>query len=261
MARNVAEEEGNSRPGEAMAGLAKGLRVLESFGGSRPRMTISEAARHAGLSPASARRCLLTLCDSGYLFHDGKYFLPTPRLARLGRVFAEASPWVMHAQAYLDSARDVLDESVSLAVVDEGQCLFIARAVASQIVAMSVVVGARIPAHASATGRALLSGLPDDEVAEFFRRFPPTRLTPTTVTDIGELVEIVRQAREQGYAVSSEELQPGMHSLAVPVIDSRGTYVAAVSASAFTGRYELEAFVNVAVPVLTRVARDIGKAL
>ena len=62
------------RDKDHMGGLAKGLRLLESFDAAHSRLTVSEAARRTGLSAASARRCLLTLCSLGYLRSDGKYY-------------------------------------------------------------------------------------------------------------------------------------------------------------------------------------------
>ncbi|WP_238324712.1 MULTISPECIES: IclR family transcriptional regulator domain-containing protein [Paenarthrobacter] len=250
------------KPNEAMAGLAKGLAILEGFDKSRPRMTISQAAEFADVSPAAARRCLLTLLDAGYVSHDGKYFQPTPRMVRLGRAYLGTSPLALHAQTYLDQARDVLDEAVSLAVWDEGQCLFVARAGASQIVSTDIAVGVRLPAHASATGRALLSALKEEEeIRSFFQRYPPVQLTPSTITDVDALTHIVQRAGELGYATSAEELELGMHSLAVPVADSRGACVATISVSAFTGRIGIDELVDKALPILRLAAEGLGKTL
>lgn len=249
------------RAGEAMGGLAKGLRILEGFDVRRPKMTITEAAEYAGLSPASARRCLLTLVDVGYVVQAGRYFEPTPRMVRLGRTYSSTSPLTLYGQRYLDEARDELNESVSLAVWDEGQCLFVARADASQIVSTGIAVGVRLPAHASATGRALLAAMKDDEIVAFLRSYPPTKMTPSTITDVNSLLTIIRRARELGYAESSEELELGMHSVALPVVDSRGSCVASISVSAFTGRVGLDALLKDALPVLKRAAGEIGKIL
>lgn len=260
MSRDVGRNNDAKRD-ETMAGLAKGLVILEGFDKSRPKMTISQAADYAGLSPASARRCLLTLLDAGYVSHDGKYFQPTPRMVRLGKAYSSTSPLAVHAQKYLDEARDALDEAVSLTVLDDGQCLFIARASAMQIVSADIAVGVRIPVHASATGRVLLSALDDNEISEFFRHHPPSRRTPFTVMDVDALTRMVRRAGDLGYATSAEELELGMHSLAVPVADSRKAYVASMSVSAFTGRISLDHLAEKALPILRRAAEKLGKTL
>src|SRR5579875_1452933 len=76
---------------EGMAGLAKGLAILEAFRQRRGRLTITDAAGAVGVSRATARRCLLTLVELGYLAHDGKYFRPTPRMLWLGSAYVEGA--------------------------------------------------------------------------------------------------------------------------------------------------------------------------
>lgn len=67
-----------SRPAEGTADLAKGLAIVEAFGTKRSRMQVTDAARATETTPATARRCLLTLEAMGYVNHDGKYFAPSP---------------------------------------------------------------------------------------------------------------------------------------------------------------------------------------
>ena len=89
------------RAPEGMAGLAKGLAVMETFGKTRSQLTVADAARLTGVTRAAARRCLLTLADLGYLTHDGKYFRPTPRTLRLGGAYLDTAslPNLAHCQA------------------------------------------------------------------------------------------------------------------------------------------------------------------
>jgi len=81
-----------ARAPEGMAGLAKGLAVIEAFSGSAAGLTVADAARLTNVTRAAARRCLLTLAELGYLSHDGKHFHPTPRMLRLGGAYLEAAP-------------------------------------------------------------------------------------------------------------------------------------------------------------------------
>src|SRR4051794_18290573 len=107
-----------SRLPEGMGGLAKGLAILEAFTSSRTRLTISEAAEFSATSRASARRCLLTLAELGYLQYDGKFFRPQARLLALSAGYSGARALPQMAQPYLASARDKLEESISIAVLD-----------------------------------------------------------------------------------------------------------------------------------------------
>ncbi|MBW0101057.1 helix-turn-helix domain-containing protein [Pseudonocardia sp. KRD-291] len=247
-----------------MAGLAKGLAVMEAFGRTSSQLTVSEAADATGTTRAAARRCLLTLVELGYLTHDGKHFRPTPRMLRLGASYLDADPLPALAQPHLVAARDELDESASLAVWEDGWAVFVARAETQHIVSTGVRLGARLPGYCSATGRVLLAAETDETVAEHLqilaRPARPAR-TPHTVTAPAELAAVVSRAREDGYAVTDEELALGMRALAVPVINSRGRTVAAMSVSASTGRVSMEEMLARFRPVLVGHARRLSRKL
>ena len=142
-----------------MGGLAKGLAIIEAFSPRRTRMTVSEAAEVSGTSRASARRCLLTLTELGYLGFDGKYFRPQPRLLALSHAYSGTRSLPEIAQPFLVAARDELHESISLAVLDQDAALFVARAEAERLVTTGISLGTRIDLYCSATGRVLLAGL------------------------------------------------------------------------------------------------------
>src|SRR4051812_48329842 len=91
MARSKPDAARRQRPPEGMLGLSKGLAVIEAFGESPEPMTVSTVARITRLHRATARRCLLTLAETGYLSFDGKYFQPTPRMMRLGQTYMKAA--------------------------------------------------------------------------------------------------------------------------------------------------------------------------
>jgi IclR family transcriptional regulator, pca regulon regulatory protein len=249
------------RPAEGMAGLAKGLAVVEAFGAESTRLSVTEAANATGMTPATARRCLLTLEDLGYLSYDGKFFRPTPRMMRLGAAYLETSTLPLLAQPYVLAARDQLDESVSLAVLEDDSAVFVARAEVQRIVSTGVRLGTKLDACASATGRVLLAALPDDELDAHLERCRPARTTPHTLTTAREIRARVELARSERFALTDEELELGMRSLAVPVRDPRGQTHAAMAVSAFTARVSLDELHTRFVPVLQRHAARLGRLL
>ena len=227
---------GESVRREAMAGLGKGLAVLECFGEGAPRLTLAEAARRAGLSRAAARRCLLTLAELGYVASDGRHFAPLPRLLRLGYAFLSATPLPRLAQPILEAVEAAAGEAASLAILDGAEVVFVARAAPRRMVSVGPGVGSRLPAWCSATGRVLLAGLPADEAAARLAGVPLQGLTPRTVTAPEEVGARIRSAGEAGWALCDEELELGLLSLAVPVRDLAGSVVAAMSVSTQPGR-------------------------
>jgi IclR family pca regulon transcriptional regulator len=255
------ESGGKVRGKEGMAGLAKGLAIIEAFGASTTRMTVSDAAHLADLSRPAARRCLLTLVDLGYLAHDGKFFTPLPRMLRLGSAYLSTSSLTQIAQPLLANARDELQESVSLAVMDEGYSVFIARAEAIRIVSTGVKLGGRLPAYCSATGRVLLSDLTEEEINRHLDATPMKRLTARTLATPAAVLQAVRRAAEEGYAISNEELEIGMSAMAVPVRNRSGEIEAALSVSVFSGRVSVETLEQKFLPVLRNVAARLQRAL
>ncbi|HEY2605124.1 MAG TPA: IclR family transcriptional regulator C-terminal domain-containing protein [Paraburkholderia sp.] len=255
------ESGGKVRSKEGMAGLAKGLAIIEAFGASTTRMTVSDAAHLADLSRPAARRCLLTLVDLGYLAHDGKFFTPLPRMLRLGSAYLSTSSLTQIAQPLLTNARDELQESVSLAVMDEGYSVFIARAEAIRIVSTGVKLGGRLPAYCSATGRVLLSGLTEEEIRRHLESVPMKRLTDRTLANTGAVLQAIRRAADDGYAISNEELEIGMSAMAVPVRNRSGEIEAALSVSVFSGRVSVATLQEKFLPVLKAIAVRLQRAL
>jgi IclR family pca regulon transcriptional regulator len=246
---------------EGMAGFAKGLAVIEAFDGAGGRMTLSDAAKSAGISRAAARRCLLTLLELGYVEHDGRYFRPLPRILRLGTSYLAAAPLPKRAQPILAAARDQLQESVSLAVFEGESATFVARAEAVRIVSIGVRVGARLPLYCSSTGRVLLAALSDDEVRAHLATARLIPRTSKTIVDPVALLEVVRAARINGYAITDEELEFGMRAMAVPVRDAAGKTIAAMSVSVSSHRVTVEQMLTDILPPLRDHAYSLERSL
>ncbi len=108
--------------------MAKGLLVLECFGAATPRLSITEAAQRTGLDRATCRRCLLTLYRQGYAEYDGKHFQLTARVLRLGMGALAALPLPQRVQPWLDQLSERTGESSSVAILDETEIVYLARA-------------------------------------------------------------------------------------------------------------------------------------
>src|SRR5260221_2632227 len=180
---------------EGMAGLAKGLAIIEAFSVNSV-MSVADAARASGATRAAARRCLLTLVELNYLELSGREFRPLPRLRRLGGMTSGRDQLIHIALPLLERARDELAESVSLAVLDDDQSLFIARAEAQHIVSTGVRVGAYLPLYCSATGRVLLGGHADADIRKQLRRSPIVARTPRGLTKLPDILAAIKTAAQ-----------------------------------------------------------------
>jgi len=261
MTSEASEAKGVRRLPEGMGGLAKGLAIIEAFSPHRTRLTVSEAAQSSATSRASARRCLLTLTELGYLEFDGKYFRPQPRLLALSAAYSGTRSLPQIAQPFLKAARDELHESISLAVLDRDAALFVARAEAERLVTTGISIGTRVDLYCSATGRVLLTPWTDERLSLYLDGVKIEPRTKHSLVKKAALREAVRNARAQGYAFTDQELEIGLRSIAVPVLDSRGHVVAAMSASASSARISLQPMIRGFVPVLRANADALGRAL
>ena len=107
----------------------------------------------------------------------------------------------------------------------------------------------------TASGRAYLSALPRDEAREILRRSALRPFTPTTLTDIPRILEIVDSARELGYAWASQECYRGDLTIGAPILGASGRPVAAVNVSGPTSRWTLPELRTRLAPLLLETAR------
>lgn len=247
---------------ETMGGLAKGLAIVELFDGTRTRITAADAARETGTSRATARRCLLTLEELGYVARrDGQTFEACARMMRLGRGYQQPASLAEAAAPHLERVRDELQEPAALSVLEGNEVLIIARAESSRIVTTGVKAGGRLPLYCSATGRVLAGELTADEIARRLARTEFRRLTEKTTRSVEEFVQRVREARTEGYAVSDEEMEMGMRSMAVPIHGPDGRVTYALSMSTSSARTSLDEMKERYLPILRRNLRHFEELI
>jgi IclR family pca regulon transcriptional regulator len=246
---------------EYVAGLEKGLAVIEAFGIRNSPLTLSDAAEITGHSRASARRSLLTLQRLGYVESDGRYFRLAPRALRLGHAYVTSTPLSKQVQPILEAVSERTQESSSLAVLDGIDVVFVARAATRRSLTNGLGVGSRLPAYCAATGRVLLASLPQEEAERLLKRMARHKLTPNTRTELAELLALLEDVRRRGYAVSDEEIELGVRSIAVPIRDAAGRTIASMSLVGATSRYSLASMVDSLLHELESTRRMLGALL
>ena len=214
-----------------MAALEKGLAVIECFDAAHERLTIADVARATDLSRAAARRCLLTLTRIGYASFDGKFFTLTPRVLRLGHAWLASSALPQLVQPFLERLSEETHESSSASLLDGHEIVYIARSAQRRIMSVGLSVGTRLPASCTSMGRVLLAARDPADARARILAGKPRALTPHTVTDPDRLTEILAVVRAQGYCIVDQELELGLISIALPLINARGEVVAAFNLS------------------------------
>jgi IclR family pca regulon transcriptional regulator len=219
-----------------VASLEKGLLVIEAFDANRPRLTLSDVAKLTGITRAAARRYLLTLTRLNYADFDGRYFSLSPRILRLGYAYLSSASLSTRVQPFLEQISEATGESSSAAILDGDDIVYIARSATRRIMSIGLGVGSRLPAYCTSLGRAILAYQPENAIEAYLQRVRLEARTPKTVTDKAEFRAILEATRAQGYAIVNEELEFGLRSIAVPVIQKNGQVTIALNLSAQAGR-------------------------
>lgn len=239
---------------EFMTTLAKGLAVMRAFNAERSAMTLSEAAEVTELTRATARRILRTLAALGYVAQTGRQFALTPKTLELGFGYLSAQTWIERAAPLLKELSTEVRESCSAAILQGTDVVYVARIPASRIMSAALTVGSRLPAFHTSLGRAQLGFLED---AEIWRRIMSARIEPYTTNTIVEpqaLFDRIKVDREQGFSIVDEELERGLRSIAVPVLNRQGEAVAALNVSTNSTRITRNTMRDQFLPKLRGVA-------
>ena len=246
---------------DVIAALAKGLRVIESFTAERPRQSITDVARATGLDRATARRCLLTLHHEGYAEYDGKFFVLGPRALRLGMGALTAMPLAGVVQPWLDQLTEQIGQSCSVAILDETEIVYVARAAQARVMRIGLMPGSRLPAHLTSLGRVLLAALPEDQARARLEAADLSPRTPHSLTDPAELMARLAQVRDAGFALIDQEVELGLRSIAVPVHDGHGRVVAALNTGMAATQDSMHALVDSYLPALQKTAQGLRRIL
>jgi IclR family transcriptional regulator, pca regulon regulatory protein len=257
--RGIAMAKGKTvqRRREAMGGLAKGLGVIRAFTRDRAALTLSDIAAITEMPAATARRCLLTLEELGYVTRSGRQFLLRPKVLELGAAYLESMNIELLTKTHLEELARKTGDSAALCVLDGTETVYVARASIRTLLRLEAHVGSRFPAHATSTGRALLAGLGPDHLQRYFDTANLEALTDRTVTDPVKLRQLIEECRRTGYSAVEDELAYGVVALAVPVFDQYGRVVAALNSSGHSRRVTKSKLVRERFTMLQEVSRRI----
>lgn len=210
-------------------GLGKGLQIIEAFDEDHPRLSATETAQRVGISRTAARRYLLSLVHFGYAQTDGKRFWLLPRVLRLGQSYLHAARLPRILQPFLQRLASECMESFGFSVLDGHETIYVVRSSNPRLVTIGFPVGARVPAHVTTPGIAILSTQSEAEVDAWVDAHEFGAFTPHTVTSPDAFRLNVHAARDLGYCVIEQQYTPGLRGIAVPTKDHKGHCVGAIS--------------------------------
>jgi IclR family pca regulon transcriptional regulator len=257
---------GDGMPGsplkrDLVAGLEKGLAVIEAFDQERPRLTISQVAERTGLTRAAARRYLITLAHLGFVTQDRKMFALTPRVLRLAQSYMHSARLPRVVQPEVQKLSQALKEASAAGVLDGADVISIAATAAGRVVSTTLQAGARVPAYCTSTGRVLLAALPLAECDGWVASHRLQPLTPHTIVQPERLRAELARVRSQGWATVDQEFELGLRTVAVPLRNYRGETVAALNVSVHASRMTMEQLVQTGLPPLLHAQAQLRQLL
>lgn len=246
---------------DLIAGLDKGLQVIEAFDQERSRLTITEVAERTGLTRAAARRYLITLVHLGYARQQDKVFWLTPKVLRLGQSYLHSARLPRIVQPLLYRLAYSLGEAASAGILEEDELVCVAAVSAGRVVSTTLQPGTRVPAFCTANGRVMLASLPPAQVAEYLARLQPEQLTEYTIISKERLALEIDRTRAQGYSLVNQEMELGLRTIAVPLRNFRGETVAAMNVSLLAARMPVDEIVERCLPALLKIQVELTALL
>ena len=239
-------------------GMARGMAILESFDTERQRLNATLAAQRAGMPRAAARRHLLTLTELGYLETDGSHYWLSTKVLRFSGSYLASARLPRALQPTLNRLAAHTGDAFSASVLDDDQVVIVARGGdARGLLAYGLHLGARLPAHATSTGRVLLAAKPRADFAAWMRQRTLARLTPRTTVDARALRLAIAAVRTQDWCLASEEHELGIEAVAVPLRNPKGQTVAALNAVVPVRSGGAQRLQRTLLPLLLEAAREV----
>ena len=253
----MSTEKQTSRSNSTVQAVSRAFDILEIVASAGSPISMTDICKQAKLPRPTAHRLLRTLMVSGYIYQTPhrKYALGT-RLISLSRYAGGALGVAL--RPILTKAVVTLDESVSVAMLDQDYARYISHVPSERARRMFTEVGNQVSLHATGVGKAILAAMPHAQALATIERTQLRAFTPTTITDKDELIREIELTRERSYALDNGEHERGLRCVAVPV---PGDLYLAVSVSAPAERITDYLIKNSIVPTLYCAADDIAGAL
>ena len=240
--------------------VQKAFRLLEILGQKQPARP-TEILKQLALSRSNVYRLLSTLQEMGYVEKDidSKYNLSF-KIFILGNTVLRRNQLSDIARPYMARLAEICKENVNLGVMYEQKVLYIEKIESPHYLKLDQTIGRTDPLHCTALGKALLSGLTDQDIKAFLRSTKLVPYTKKTITDPEVLDRVIRNVRRKGYSVDLEELNEGIHCIGAPIRDLTQKVIAAISISAPAIRLTKQKIKKLEVPLI-ETSLEISKKM
>ncbi len=246
---------------ETVAGLSRGLRVIEAFNEGDGQMTLSEVARRASISPAAARRSLRTLASLGYIRNVDKRYLLSARVLSLGSAYLRSANIESMLMPELRRLVQLFGDTAGVAVLVDTNIIYVAHHNMPRGLRPVAGAGVPYPAYPTSLGLVLLAALSKSKLDEYFATAKFEKFTKFTEVNPKRLRTILHQVRQKGFATVVDQLFYGVTSLTVPIVDATGETIAALNTSAYTGQMTVEELIKTRLSELKKSAEELQRVV
>ncbi|MFI8595591.1 IclR family transcriptional regulator [Microbacterium sp. NPDC078428] len=233
-------DERNERKGM----IARVSDVMAAFNADEPVLRVSEIARRTGLAKSVTSRIVADLLEVDFLEPAGKGVRVGIRMFELGELAQRSKELRQLALGAMADLRQATGLTVQLSVLKDTDQVYVeilrGRGGAAQLEIKSRI-GGRVPAYATAGGKAVLAALPDDEIERVLSG-PLEKLGPGTITDPVTLRRQIAQIRNDGVAYEIEESNPGVTCAAAAILRADRSPLAAISVTGPSAEINVKVF-------------------
>ncbi|HWV53402.1 IclR family transcriptional regulator [Pseudorhodoplanes sp.] len=213
----------------------RALSLLEALAEAGGEASLTDLSRRTQLNVSTCHHLLSTLVNWGYVAKvpGRRSYALGARVLYLGHACLRQVDLPRKAQAYIDRINQVTGETVHLAVLQADTIVTLVKREARHAVRVDTgMVGRSDAPHATATGKAMIAWLPEEQIRRMVSPTDMKRFTDKTIVDFATLIEELRHVRRNGHAMDREEFQPGVICVGSAIRDHSGAVVGAISASA-----------------------------
>lgn len=224
--------------------LDRAFDVLEALAEADEDISLSQLTERVRLPLGTVHRLLSSLVARGYAAQDQvtRLYGPGPRLLEVAARASANRRFQLDriARPVLQRLTEATEETSNLVILHNDEGVYSVQVCSPRMVRMFTEVGQRAPLYCTGSGKAILSGMPADQLEAYLERTPLQRFTPKTITDVERLRAELGMARAQGFALDDEERELGVCCVAAPIFDRFGRCIAALSISGPSVRMPIE---------------------
>jgi len=250
---------------ESIRAVERALDVLMCFTNQTPELSMTQISELVGINKSTVHRLLATLEGKRFVERDpatGAY-RPGIRLIQMAFLTMEHNDLRRLAAPYLHKLCEQHHENVNLSILDDSDVVYVEVIESSQRVKLAASPGQRLPAFCTASGKAILAFMSEENVKRILEGGMP-RYTQNTILSQKIYFENIHRAQEQGFALSEQEFEEGINAIAAPIFTSNGKPIASISIAGPAYRLTRERMIEIGpslVDTANSIARDIEMAV